>query len=517
MSTDVQQLRRIVQESIRVQGGGADPVDYVDVSRALDDAVTRQNHVVFGRRGCGKTLLLRAANKKVDQNIHVIYINCEDYKRHSFPNVLIEILDRIFADLEDFLRGWRGWFGQRGRSRREIRRIRSDLAKLKDAADELDREVKEIHASEVANRNRAGVAMEGLQLGLDGTEAQKASVEQQYKRHDSKIHDLDLLLPQLKQCIVRFFESSREAKFFFIELDDFYHLARTMQPYVADYVHRLCKDVPFYFKIATLRHASILYSDREGQPMGAQERHDFQPINVDFTLADFKKTSAQLRQILYEFGHRADIPKAGIDGLFVGQGFDRLVLASGGVPRDFLSLLLEGLAPKAEGAERIGKDDVRLLSLAVFRKRIEELKADAEEQDQDFLMRGIYAVRQFCVTDKKCNVFLVPDEDLQKDKYGIRGFLSRLLDYRIIHSAGTALTHKSRPGTFTAYMIDIGSYANLRKLAGRFDEIDLTAEDARERCRSAPILDEKTLFELYAFAPVQSESALLQEVATQVN
>ena len=108
-------------------------------------------------------------------------------------------------------------------------------------------------------------------------------------------------------------------------------------------------------------------------------------------------------------------------------------------------------------------------------------------------MRGIYAVRKFCVTDQKCNVFLVPDEDLQKDKYGIRDFLNRLLDYRIIHSAGTALTHKSRPGTFTAYMIDIGSYANLRKLAGRFDEVDLTAEDARERCRSAPILDEKTL------------------------
>ena len=126
MSADILQLRRNVQESIRVQGGGADPVDYVDVSRALNDAVTRQNHVIFGRRGCGKTLLLRAANKQVDRSIHVIYINCEDYKRHSFPNVLIEILDRIFADLERFLRGWRGWFGPRRRSRREIRRIRSD-------------------------------------------------------------------------------------------------------------------------------------------------------------------------------------------------------------------------------------------------------------------------------------------------------------------------------------------------------------------------------------------------------
>jgi hypothetical protein len=28
-----------------------------------------------------------------------------------------------------------------------------------------------------------------------------------------------------------------------------------------------------------------------------------------------------------------------VDDLFMGQGFERLVLASGGVPRDFLSLL----------------------------------------------------------------------------------------------------------------------------------------------------------------------------------
>jgi hypothetical protein len=423
----------------------------------------------------------------------------------------------VFAEFERFLPRWKALYGDKRRSRKEIRRIRSKLAKFKEAADEVDREIREVHASEVQNRSAAGMSNQGLQFGLDGSESQKASIEQQYKRHDSKIHDLDLLLPQLKQSISRFFASSTDVKSVFIELDDFYHLARTMQPYVTDYVHRLCKDLPLYFKIATLRHATILYSDREGQPLGAQERHDFQPINVDFTLANFQRTASQLRQILYEFGRRADISKDGIDALFVGQGFDRLVLASGGVPRDFLSLLLEGLAPKPEGAERVGKDDIRLLSLGVFKKRIEELKADAEEQDQDFLMRGIYAVRQFCVADKKCNIFLVPDEDLQKDKYGIRGFLNRLLDYRIIHSAGTALTHKSRPGTFTAYMIDIGSYANLRKLAGRFDEIDLTAPDAKERCRSAPILDEKTLFELYASAPVHSESALLQEIAAQVN
>ena len=74
---------------------------------------------------------------------------------------------------------------------------------------------------------------------------------------------------------------------------DFYHLQRENQPFIMDYIHRLCKDLPLYFKVATLRHASVLYAERGGQPVGAQERHDYQPINIDFTFQEFKKTEKQ--------------------------------------------------------------------------------------------------------------------------------------------------------------------------------------------------------------------------------
>jgi hypothetical protein len=97
-------------------------------------------------------------------------------------------------------------------------------------------------------------------------------------------------LPRLKAQIREFFELSNTVKAVFLQVDDFYHLNRTDQPYVMDYVHRLCKDLPLYLKVATLRHASVLYADRHGQPIGAQERHDYQPINIDFTLADFRQT-----------------------------------------------------------------------------------------------------------------------------------------------------------------------------------------------------------------------------------
>lgn len=97
-------------------------------------------------------------------------------------------------------------------------------------------------------------------------------------------------------------------------------------------------------------------------------------------------------------------------------------------------------------------------------------------------------------------MFLVPDQALQEQN-GLRELLNRLLDYRIIHSVGSALTHKSMQGTFAAFTLDIGAYAKFRKLEGRFREIDITAPDARERCRNSPVLDRDTLLQLLQTVP----------------
>ena len=178
-------------------------------------------------------------------------------------------------------------------------------------------------------------------------------------------------------------------KSLFLQIDDLYHLKRTDQPFVVDYIHRLCKDLPVYFKIATLRHATTLYADRDGQPIGAQERHDYQPISIDYTFSDFRRTRDQNRQILHAFGRLANMEPEEVDALFKGVGFDRLVMAGGGVPRDTLSLFLEVLnTVQTQGEDRIGKDDVRILSRSNFERRIEELKQDSEGGEQDAAYAG---------------------------------------------------------------------------------------------------------------------------------
>jgi Cdc6-like AAA superfamily ATPase len=121
-------LRTAINESLRVQLGGADRIGYVDPGSFLVDIQSRQNHTVFARRGCGKSLLLHESSKQLPKKHKAIYINCEDYKHHSFPNVLIEILDTLFAAMEKQLTAW---FGRKKRTRLLIGEIRTKLNETK--------------------------------------------------------------------------------------------------------------------------------------------------------------------------------------------------------------------------------------------------------------------------------------------------------------------------------------------------------------------------------------------------
>jgi hypothetical protein len=51
----------------------------------------------------------------------------------------------------------------------------------------------------------------------------------------------------------------------------------------------------------------------------------------------------------------------------------------------------------------------------------------------------------------------------------------------------------------------------MRKLQGRFNEIDVNDPTAREKMRSTPILTKELLMELWSAAPVNAEAALRAE------
>ncbi|WHQ69250.1 hypothetical protein [Methylorubrum extorquens] len=406
-------LREVITENLRVQRHG-DEIDYINVGTALQDACSRQNHTIFARRGCGKTLLLHHSSRSLRDDVRSVYLNCEDFKKHTFPNVLIEILSALFREID---RNLTGWFGRKRKSTIIVQSIIDKLSQLQSEADTQETDIK--HKTEEQKNSSAEGSAGGdidkfsLKFGVKGEVKARAEVERSFKLHREKLRELDQWLPRLKERIREFFELSPKTTAIIIHIDDLYHLKRTDQAFVVDYIHRLCKDVPLFFKIATLRHASTLYADRDGQPIGIQERHDFQPINIDYTFSDFKKTAEQNWQILEQFGAKAGFSKSEVQSLFKGEGFERLIMAGGGVPRDVLSLFLEALSTvNAAGGNKIGKDDIRVMSRSNFERKIDELKQDSKGDEQDDLLKGIYIIREFCL-EKKTNLFLVRERMLQ--------------------------------------------------------------------------------------------------------
>ena len=74
------------------------------------------------------------------------------------------------------------------------------------------------------------------------------------------------------------------------------------------------------------------------------------------------------------------------------------------------------------------------------------------------------------------------------------------------------MTHKSTTdGSYSAFAIDIGAYAFMRKHQDRFKEIDVSLKDAKDRMRSMPILNPDSFGELVQTIPDNIELAILEE------
>lgn len=191
----LENLRRRITESLRVQRE-TDTIDYIDVGNALADATSRQNHAIFARRGCGKTLLLRTSAARLSDDTAAIYLNCENFKRHSFPNVLIEILRSLFTELSNHLVGW---FGRKHKSKALIDDILMRLSTLQAEQDSVIESIKALEAASQTDQFSLEGALKGGPASLGAKaisgETRREEVERTYKLYQDKIEKLDLWLP----------------------------------------------------------------------------------------------------------------------------------------------------------------------------------------------------------------------------------------------------------------------------------------------------------------------------------
>src|ERR1035437_5194320 len=100
----VERLITLVEESTRSSKEGVKR--FIEPAKGrLSRAVSKRHHIIFGRRGSGKSSLLRkaAADLTVDRR-PIAYVDLEAFKAHSYPDVLLSVLIATFTEFDTWLR-----------------------------------------------------------------------------------------------------------------------------------------------------------------------------------------------------------------------------------------------------------------------------------------------------------------------------------------------------------------------------------------------------------------------------
>ncbi len=479
-SPAVKKLSILIEEGARATASGTtrfiEPTD-----GALLRAISRRHHIVFGRRGSGKSSLLHksAENLRSDANC-VAYVDLEPYKGHQYPDVLLSVLLDCLVKFKTGLKATHIpsplplWLFCGAEKRARAATAKTLIKNLEDTIKELKAQ---LHSTDGAHLSRqvshskahktndsASCKIPAGELSATISDATEESLSknltEQYIR--SKQDWLHRKIIDFHEIFVGIREATGKDSFLF--LDDLYHIHKKDQASLIDYFHRIAKGHNLWLKIGTIKNRSKWYIHNP-QPTGLKLGDDADEIDLDLTLEKFSASKQFLNNILETYIKEARSP--GLNEIMADGGFDRLVLASGGVTRDFLGLFRRSIeetkerllrTPKHMRGEKIGAEDINLAAGGYGETKKEEFKRDTLEDRQN-LEQAFSKLRLFCVEKSKCNVFLI-DQELQDANSNL---VQELIDLRLIHHVRSRVTVSDRPGmVYRALLLDVSQYTGER-------------------------------------------------------
>jgi len=502
-SEEMQKLVTVVEEASRSTEEG---VKYFvePAEGTLARAISKRHHMVFGRRGSGKSSLLRKAQAELTlERRPIAYVDLEAFKGHTYPDVLLSVLIGTFKGFAQWLHTaainpatkttfWRRLFGSTPKkpahNRKSCEQLCSRIQKLVNdlswqlhSADDAQLELKSTQEHGFSAKSEAGASvgtpnfsMRG-KVGVKSSDRHSGEARETYKR--SKVDFLHTHIIDYQDVFREMAEVSSGDAFLF--LDDLYHIRRADQANVIDYFHRIAKAGGFWLKVGTVRHRSTWY--RQGDPpCGVKLGDDADEINLDLTLEKYPLARTFLRSILTNFSDPLSLtPRS---AFLTDDALDRLVLASGGVARDFLTIFRLSVeqarqrGPSKRGGDKVCVEDVNLAAGEHDGAKREEFTLDAGE-DQKELDGAFSRIRDYCLEHTKANCFLLAKDSSGPEIDKIR----ELLDLKLLHLVRSRVTVSGRTGQiFEAYMLDVSQYAGTRKRRG-LEEIQFWKDDQKLR------------------------------------
>lgn len=483
-------------------------------SGTLDRAKSKRHHIVFGRRGSGKSSLLAKiyADHMISRTPCAL-VDLEEFKEHSYPDVLVSVLIKTLYEFKKWLEvpavapvSKRSFWSNLSIISPLKRKIEPDAASklalelqseidslnmLLFSPEEYERELKRKFSDggKLTAKSEATIDAKAVEVGgsIEGELTQERTTESVDHYKSTKIQALQRGIIRYKNLFSRISEQSKSDSF--LLLDDLYHLRRFDQANIVDYFHKLSKGTSLWLKVGTIRHRSTWY--RHGNPpIGMKLGDDAEQIDLDVTLEKYQTTKTFLIRILDQLAKDKEVS---LSDIMADGARDRLVLASGGVARDFLSLFRRALDETRERVlsgelargSKIGAEDVNRAAGAYYEHKTEELNRDADSKERQIILDFVQKVRNFCL-DKNGpkNCFLV-EKDFDANQEALVG---ELVDLKFAHHAKSRVTVRSREGRiYDAYMLDMSFYTGERTRRG-LEIIEFWKADNADALRKAGLI-----------------------------
>lgn len=427
---------------------------YVEDPRASLAAVAASRHqFIYGRRGVGKTAILLEAKRLAERDGDVtVWLNAHPFRRLDAPTAYLRLANAVFAAL--LKHGGSSQADAFSQLREQVERIRKSL------------EDKIINTEDVSRM-------------LPGQNAALRTI--------------------LREGLLRLN----------VYIDDFYYFPRESQPNLLDFSFGLLRDCDGWLKIASIERLTRTFEP--SSKAGLEIPHDASKIDLDRTLEDPSAAQEFLEHMLGNYTTAAGVGAP--SNIAKRQALGRLVLASGGVPRDYLNLFASSIVQARKSrpnAKEVGREDVAVAAGGAARGKKRDLEQDVASDTAGTLL---YALDRISTKVKGDGFAYFRVDFAEKSEKGYE-FLGQLADFRFVHLIQATLSDQHKGGVkYEAYILDLSEYADVRVKRGlQVLELEdgqwywrhagtvgtgrkLTGSQFRDSLRHAPLVSVKDLLD----------------------
>jgi hypothetical protein len=468
---------------------------FVDVG-ILPQISNPNNQIIYGRRGTGKTHVLRVLGSELESSRSaVVYIDARTLGSTSqFSDATVAFPTRCTALFRDVL----------GEIHNVLLEFLMTIPANKDtnlALEELDNFAsvitnpvttlalesttdKERRSSSASGKAELSIGIAPLQSHLAVGRTREKSVEHESSK-DYAAHTIDkLIFPAVSSSLRAILTQCKTQ--LYIMVDEWSSLPVDIQPYLAEFFKRSFIPLPqVTVKIGSLEHRSSFRADGPLGPVGFELGADIaagididdyyvfdrDPESITATFGDmlFRHLRNELPEDYLKDTYDVDNGRDLASKLFSERAvFKELVRASEGVARDLINIFtLAFFSAKRKGRSKIE----RAVVIDAARQWFEQ---DKEGTLDNTLREVLRRIIDEVIGKRKARSFLLPRA------LGDHPIVQKLFDLRVLHLVQRGYADKDKPGVrYNIYSLDYGTYVDLLNTSKRpIDAVTLPEHEA---------------------------------------